>query len=100
MQSPVAANQTMAVPTESGGCCPPRADFQEQDRTEDDVNAYGYVDAPFEIPAIGLQEIQSAQIRSAERGFEAELHQRGPDGTKAGKSDIYGHESGDNDAEK
>ena len=83
---------------ESREQCPPRAHSQEQNRAQDDVDANGHVDAPLEIPTVGLQEIKLA-VRHAERRLEAEKLERIADRAEAGERHVDGDQPGGDDAE-
>ena len=61
MQKPVAANHTIATPTNPvndshHGLC--TSDSTDRDR---DVDAHGNVDAAFEVPRIGLHEVPAGR---------------------------------------
>ena len=80
---------------EAGEQSPPNAVRQEQYRPNDNIDPDRYIDAPLEIPAVSLQEIELAAHRcfGSEHGGKAEQAQHIADRAEARQRDIDGDET-------
>ena len=86
---------------EEGEQRPPRAKRQHQHRGDANIDSHRDVDAPLEVPAIGLQkvEIPSRRRRRSEHRSESQEAQHVAHRAEPGQRDIDGDKSGRRDPE-
>src|SRR3974390_330730 len=72
---------------------------EEEDRPKRDIHADRDIDSPLQIPAVRLQEIEAAALRTFERALKAEPLEQGADRTEARKRLVDRHQAGGDHAE-